>query len=270
MGSRGPDNRAAAVAGASLGGFLLLLAGAQKLPPGLPSTAAQALAAQLLLAGLALTAALGMRAPPGETLGLGPSRLRARETLWLVVSTLGLSHALYTGLELAGLKDASSLGELPKLVGGASLPALALALVCFALAPSLAEELLCRGLLQRILARRAGAVWAIGISSSTFAALHLDPVHAMFALPLGVQLGLAAQLGDSTRTSALCHGLNNSAAIVLAAFPWLLPPGSPLSAGLGLAIWGAGWTVLWRGLPPGRLRITRDQGLQPSPEPVDR
>ena len=270
MANRGPDSRVAAAAGATLLGFLLLLAGAQEVPAGLPSTAIQVLAGQVLLAGLAFTAALGMRVPLRESLGLAPSRLRVSQTVCVVISTLGLSHALYTGLELAGLRETSSLGALPGLLDGASLHALALALVCLALAPGIAEELLCRGLLLRGLLGRVGVAGAIGISSLAFAALHLDPVHAVFAAPLGLQLGVAAHLAGSTRTSMLCHALNNSTAVGLAAFPWLLPSGTLASAGLGLTIWGLGWAALWRGLPPGSFRPQRDPELQPTPQPVDR
>ena len=269
MRSSASDIRAVSVAGIALASFLLL-AGADRAGPGLPATALRSLAIQLLLAGLALAAAARMKRPVREALGLAPSRLRARQSLWLVASTLGLSHALYTGLELSGWSDASSLGALGELLEGASLPALGLALVGLALAPSLGEELLCRGLLQRALLRRSGPGWAIAISSATFAALHLDPVHAIFAAPLGVQLGLAAHLGGSTRTSMLCHLANNTVAIGLAATGGLIPAGSPTSAALGLAIWGGSWGALWRGLPPGNPGSGDGSGLQYDGKPVDR
>jgi len=263
------DIRAAAVAGIALASFLLLV-GADWAGPGLPATAVRSLALQLLLAGGVLAAAARMRRPARETLGLAPGRLRAHQTLWLAVSTLGLSHALYTGLELSGWSDASSLGALRELLEGASLPGLGLALLGLALAPSLGEELLCRGLLQRALLRRSGPGWAITISSLTFAALHLDPVHAIFAAPLGVQLGVAAHLGGSTRTSMLCHLANNTVAIVLAAAGGLIPEGSPTSAALGLVIWGGSWGALWRGLPAGNPGNSNVSGLQYDREPVDR
>ena len=262
------DIRAAEVAGIA-GVSFLLLAGADRAGPGLPATALRSLAIQLLLSVLALAVATRIRRPTRETLGLAPSRLRARQTLWLAASTLGLSHALYTVLELSGWSDASSLGALGEQLDGASLPALGLGVLGLALAPSLGEELLCRGLLQRTLLQHTGPGWAIAISSGTFAALHPDPVHAIFAAPLGVQLGLAAYVGNSTRTSMICHLANNTVAIGLAAAGGLIPEGSPASAALGLAIWGAGWGALWRDLPrnPGG---SERSGLQYDGEPVDR
>jgi len=249
------------MAGLAVAGLLLLFDAAVRATPGLFATTLQSLAAQFLLAGLAVSAAWGMRDRPVETLGLGPSLLSYGQTLALVISTLGLSHAVYTVLNLTTLRDVSNLGELQTLLADASIPELALALCCLALAPSIGEELLCRGLLQRSIAQRWGAAPAIGISSAAFAALHFDPVHAMFAAPMGIQLGLAAHLGDSTRTPTLCHLANNSVAVTLAAFPWLLPPGSMFSAALGLMIWGMGWAALSRKLPPGDVRRSRPRGL---------
>jgi len=66
---------------------------------------------------------------------------------------------------------------------------LALALLSFALVPGVAEELLCRGLLQRGLEVRYGATAAIVLASLFFGAIHLDPIYSCVAAVLGLYLG---------------------------------------------------------------------------------
>jgi membrane protease YdiL (CAAX protease family) len=80
----------------------------------------------------------------------------------------------------------------------------------FALLPGLAEELLFRGVLQRSLRnKRLGIV----VAGCAFALFHIDPVHVVGVLPLGLFLSWAAAR-SSTTVSVFAHVLNNSVAIL--------------------------------------------------------
>jgi membrane protease YdiL (CAAX protease family) len=80
----------------------------------------------------------------------------------------------------------------------------------FALLPGVAEELLFRGVLQRsIPSRRVGIV----VAGCAFAAFHVDPVHVIGVLPLGLFLSWAAARSCTT-VSVVAHVINNSLALV--------------------------------------------------------
>jgi membrane protease YdiL (CAAX protease family) len=85
------------------------------------------------------------------------------------------------------------------------------------LAPGIAEELLCRGLVQRWLEPRLGGALAVLAGGLFFGALHVDPVHAGLAAVLGVYLGAIALRTGSVRAPIACHVLNNTVAVVSAA-----------------------------------------------------
>lgn len=80
-----------------------------------------------------------------------------------------------------------------------------------AFAPGLCEELMFRGLIQR----RLLSVWrpwaAILYTSALFAALHLTPVHMLFAFPLGLWFGFIAYRTGSVWPSSFCHAFVNGA-----------------------------------------------------------
>jgi membrane protease YdiL (CAAX protease family) len=216
---------------------------------------AAAAGVELLLLALAVAAALFASGAPHERLGLVRPRLRAREIAALAVGTLGLSHALDALLALSGLYAESALAGFARSVHGArGLPLLA-ALLSIGLLPALAEELLCRGLLQRSLLPRLGAAPAILISALAFGALHVEPIHASFAVLLGAYLGLAGHWSGSVLAPLACHAANNLAALGVAVRSGPSLSGSPgdLALGLLLAAAALGWVLRRRqaGLQPG-------------------
>ena len=216
-------------------------------------------AEQLALAGigfevfLALVAFAGAAlssAPLGERLGLGPSRLPGSRLVALVVGTLGLSLALDSLLDLTHLREQSVLLELEARLYGVRGRTLALALVGLALVPGGAEELLCRGLLQRGLQRRLGAPLAIAVAALVVGALHVDPVHAASATLLGLYLGAAAYLAGSTRASIACHVVNNLVAVTTTAWGLGAMPYPVVTAAAGSAVAaGCLWWVRQRTAP---------------------
>jgi membrane protease YdiL (CAAX protease family) len=219
---------------------------------------------ELFLACLAIGGALASRRPLRTRLGLGPGRLPTRSLALLVVGTLALSQALDGVLELTGLRERSALADLEVVLAGASGPGLALALLGVGLAPGVCEELLCRGLLQRGLETRLGAAPAVVIAALVFGALHLEPVHAVFATFLGLWLGATALLAGSVRAPILCHAVNNLVAVGLAArLPDLIRPGVGSVAG-GLAVAGACLLAARRSAPASAGPPAAPRALQPT------
>ena len=80
----------------------------------------------------------------------------------------------------------------------------------FALLPGMAEELLFRGVLQRSFHRRG---LGIAVAGTAFALFHVDPVHVIGVLPLGLFLSWAAARSCTTVT-IVAHVINNSIAVL--------------------------------------------------------
>ncbi len=79
--------------------------------------------------------------------------------------------------------------------------------------PGFVEELLFRGYLQSRLLRCWPPVGAIALSALVFAVAHIDPLHVLGVLPLGIWLGLVAWRTGSVWPAMLCHGINNAVAV---------------------------------------------------------
>jgi len=183
---------------------------------------------ELLLALLAL--AVASRSPQGLTtrLGLGPSRLPWSVLLLLVVGMLSLSYAIDGVLSIFELPRGTAIDQLESRLSKTHGRALGVALLQFALLPGIAEELLCRGLVQRGLQDRYRPAIAIVLASLFFGALHMDPVYSLLATILGLYLGTIAYLARSVRASIICHAANNAAAVLGAALAPALVPAIPL------------------------------------------
>jgi membrane protease YdiL (CAAX protease family) len=199
---------------------------------------------ELLLGFAALAGAALAPEGLGARLGLAPGRLPGGLVALLGAGTLGLSHAIDSSLELSGLRGGSVLAELDALLAGTGGAALLLVLLCLAVAPGVAEELLCRGLLLRTFLRRVPAPAAIALSAALFASLHLDAAQAAGAFLLGLYLGGVAWLGASVRPAIACHVLNNAVAVGAAAggaTPAASAGGALLGAAFAAVALGAAW-----------------------------
>ena len=131
-------------------------------------------------------------------------------------------------------------------------------------APGVAEELLCRGLVQKGLVPRLGPAGAILTGATVFGVLHMELVHGALAAVLGLYLGIAAYLAGSIRTAIACHVVNNLAAVAISALaPEISLPALPTVAG-GLFLAAGSLTIAWRSAS----RI-RSRGLQPEGGPDD-
>jgi membrane protease YdiL (CAAX protease family) len=204
----------------------------------------EALGTSVTFVGLAVAGALALGgAPARDHLRLGPGRLRARVLVALVLGTLAVSFAADASLRASGVRRRGTLARFDEAVAEASGPSLAVAATTLGLAPAVGEELFFRGLLQRGLEARLGAVPAIALSALAFAAVHWDPLHAAAAFLLGLYLGAVARLAGSVRASMLCHAVNNLLAVGVGAVGFQGVPVAPATLLVVLA--GAGAALAW-------------------------
>jgi len=179
-------------------------------------------------------------------LGLGPSRIPWGTSLVLVVGTLLLSFSLNGVYELAGFGDEGALAQFESDLSGVGGWTIVLAIVSFGLAPGFAEELLCRGLIQRGLYGRVGPSAAVGLAALLFGALHIEPIYVVLATVLGGYLGVITLIGGSIRTSILCHSANNLVAVLTAAWGLEISTSAfGTSAPLALAFVLAAVALVW-------------------------
>jgi membrane protease YdiL (CAAX protease family) len=222
------------------------------------------------LACLAIALAWALPGRVTDRLGLGPARLPIGPVVGLVIGMLGLSAAIDAALSLAFPRQLE--GSVATGIGRGIAPAvrlqdLALTFAGTVLAPAIGEELLCRGVVQRSLARWIPAPVAIGFAALLFGWLHMEWMHGAIAATLGCYIGLAAYWSDSTRPAIAAHAANNFAAMLgsvgLLSIP--LPGLQGIAAGLSLAALALLWA--WWARPRGAAAI--DPALQPSADSAD-
>ncbi|MCP5070337.1 MAG: CPBP family intramembrane metalloprotease [bacterium] len=178
-----------------------------------------------------------------ERLGLVPGRLRWSGIALALVGFLALSLSGDAMLRILDLRNTGSLRRIDELASQqTSYNALA-ALVVLGLMPAVAEELLFRGFIQRILVDRLGAWVGIVIAAALFGLGHADPVHGSAAFILGLFLGTLTFIAGGVGPAMVCHGLNNLLGVAVAASGWSSPVPSglmtivALAAAAGLALW---------------------------------
>jgi membrane protease YdiL (CAAX protease family) len=81
------------------------------------------------------------------------------------------------------------------------------------------EEVFFRGFIFSTL-RRWGWAWAVTLSSLLFAAVHLQVVHFLPILLLGVVLAVLYQRTGSLVASIAVHGVNNLIAALASLYNW--------------------------------------------------
>jgi len=193
----------------------------------------------------ALLAVAGARLLPGDSwraqLGLGRGRLGAVRGALALLGFLALSHALHAGVVWLGLLEGTTLAEIDRTAREQGAVHPGWLWLAFGLAPALGEELLFRGLLQRLLARRWPVSVAVFGSAAVFGAAHLDLVQGGAAFLLGSYLGAVAARAGSLRPAILAHAVNNSLALAdsLGLLPALPTPSSPAALAAALTLAGA-------------------------------
>lgn len=113
--------------------------------------------------------------------------------------------------------DAQQADAMNMLLMGADLPTWFL-FIAVAITPSICEELMFRGYLQRQVERGAGLVWSIVLVGVLFGLYHLQLSKALPLIGLGIYLGFVVWATGSVWTGALVHLLNNGFAVMAVSF----------------------------------------------------
>lgn len=92
--------------------------------------------------------------------------------------------------------------------------AMILAFLSLCVVPAILEEMLCRGLMQRML-ERWGVLFSVAVSSALFSMLHGDLAQMPTIFLLSVFLGFAAHATNSLLPSTVLHFCNNAVVFLL-------------------------------------------------------
>lgn len=88
-------------------------------------------------------------------------------------------------------------------------------LLVVALTPSICEEVMFRGYLQRQVERRMGVMWSIVLVGLVFGLFHLRPSQVLPLATLGIYLGFSVWVTGSLWTGVLIHLMNNGLAVIV-------------------------------------------------------
>lgn len=198
---------------------------------------------QIVFAVMGMAAAHFSNEPWRQRLGLGEGRLPMWSWPLLLIGTpmIGVLGAMLTSP--FGGEQSEHLQLFEKIFVFHSAGKLVLLLGLVSLLPGIAEEILFRGFLQRRLLQRLPAVFAIAICSIFFAAAHMDPMHALGVLPLGIWLGFVAWRADSIWPAIFGHIGNNGSAIILSKVMGSGATAQPLPP-MAMALFGVSLTAL--------------------------
>lgn len=199
---------------------------------------------------VAMFAGWRSKTPLKERLGLTPStgRMFGRMSLATMAAfTLSAALAsLFGSVLLLGEPPANPLGET---INQGSLWTLTLVSLILSVVPSIAEEILFRGYMQRRMLQRWSPAVAIGVSTLLFALVHADSLqHIIAVVPLGLVLGMLAYRTGSVKPGMLVHALHNLGAVGFATLVRELAP-TLGDEGLGLLLLGTIGLLALIGLP---------------------
>jgi hypothetical protein len=214
---------------------------------GLPGLLAGGIASSLAL----FTTLLSVSRPfDPARLRLKPGRETGPALGVMVVGTLALGQTLDSLSMLVGLGNRGSMVVIRRAIEGAVGPELFGAVIVIGLMAGTAEEVFFRGYMQTHLAARWPAPVAIAVTSLAFALMHLEWIHALLALGLGLWLGFVAERAGSALPAVVCHVVNNVLFTVLTA---TLGTVDDVRTNVLLGIGAAGvfaaclvWLIRWR------------------------
>jgi membrane protease YdiL (CAAX protease family) len=216
---------------------------------GLPGLIAGGLASSLALT---VTLLAVLRPFDPARLRLRPGRETGRHLALAIMGTLALGQTLDSLTTLIGIGDRGSMATIRRALGGASGPDLFVAVLVIGVLAATAEEVFFRGYMQSDLSARWGARGGVAATASAFALLHLDWLHVLLALALGLYLGFVTERVGSALPAIACHVVNNTLFTVLTATVGAVTDVRPnvILAAIGLPVFVG--SVLWlhRTLPP--------------------
>jgi membrane protease YdiL (CAAX protease family) len=196
----------------------LVVTGGPAMSPGVLIATIALTEVSLVVATLLASRASGE--PPSVRLRTAPGRLSWRDVGLAVLGLLALGEAVDLCLVLLDLRYWGSLGVFHETTAGMAGVTLGLMLLAAGPLAAGAEELFFRGFMQTRLAARFRRWPAIGVTAAGFALFHLDPLHAAFALAVGLFLGWVTELAGSIRPAIGAHLANNVLSLLQT---WWLP-----------------------------------------------
>jgi hypothetical protein len=182
---------------------------------------------------LILTVLVASRPLTPAALRLLPGRETGRALAVMVVGILALGQALDSLLILTGLANRGSMVTIRRALEGAVGPELFGAVVVIGLLAGVAEEVFFRGLIQARLRQRWRPALAIAVTSVGFGLFHLDWLHSVVAVIIGVYLGFITELSGSALPAIVCHVVTNVLFTLLTATLGVVPATLPNLALLG-------------------------------------
>ena len=181
---------------------------------GLPGLLALTIASS---AGFILTALIASGGGTPTALRLTPGTESGRALLVMTVGTLALGQTLDSLVTLVGLAQHGSMVTIRRALAEAVGPDLLLAVLVVGLVAGTAEETFFRGYMQTRLAQRLPRAAAIAITAFSFGLFHMDWLHGLLALALGLYLGWITELTGSALPAVVCHVINNALFTILTA-----------------------------------------------------
>jgi membrane protease YdiL (CAAX protease family) len=172
----------------------------------LPGLLAGSLAAS---SGLLLTLLLLVRPLDAARLRLRPGWESGPALAVMTLGLLSLGQALDSLTTLLALADRGSLPLIRQVLTGIRGSELVGAVLVLGVVAGSAEEIFFRGYMQSRLREHWPPAGAVAVTSVAFAALHVDLVHVVLALALGLYLGFVVELTGSTLPALVCHVVNN-------------------------------------------------------------
>lgn len=181
---------------------------------GLPGLVAGGLASSSVLA---LTVLVVTRPLQPAALRLVPGRERGVDVAAMIVGTLALGQILDSASMLAGVGQRGAMAMIRRALEGAAGPELFNAVIVIGVMAGAAEETFFRGYMQTRLRARWPAWAAVAATSAGFALLHIEWVHALLALVLGLYFGALTEMTGSALPAVASHIVNNVVFIILTA-----------------------------------------------------
>lgn len=198
---------------------------------GLPGLLAGSIASSVAFV---LTALIASGGATPSALRLVPGRETGGTLLLAVVGMLALGQTLDSLTVLAGLAQQGSIVMIRHALAQAVGPELFFAVLIVGLLAGTAEEVFFRGYMQGRFVQRLPRGAAVFVTSLCFGVFHLDPLHGLLALILGLYLGWITELTGSALPAVVCHVVNNALFTILTA-SWGEAEGLGINLVLGAA-----------------------------------
>jgi len=198
---------------------------------GLPGLLAGSIASS---AAFVLTALIASGSAAPAALRLVPGRETGRTLVLAIVGMLALGQTLDSLLVLTGLAHHGNILLIRQALARATGPDLFLAVLVVGVLAGSAEEIFFRGYMQSRLVQRLPRGVAVLVTAVCFGVFHLDWLHGLLALILGVYLGWLTELTGSALPAVVCHVINNALFTILTA-SWGAVEGLQVNVALGAA-----------------------------------